>query len=64
MTDDQEFDDQGTATAQPAMIDTGSFFVETKICTNCKQPIEKTLPKPARKQAWVHSHSKSAQCYR
>lgn len=53
--------------AAPKMMDTGTFYVETKVCTNCGQPIEQVGPRPARTEraakAWVHSDNRSVYCH-
>lgn len=43
-------------TAHPRLIDTGSSFATSKICTYCLQPIEQKARK------WVHSHNDSIYC--
>lgn len=56
-----------TEKAEPRLMDTGTFFVETKLCTNCGQEIEQVGPRPARTEkgarAWVHKDNKSMYCY-
>lgn len=51
--------------AVPRLADTGTFFVEVPVCTNCDQPIERSASRPARTEPrpWIHSHNKSMYCY-
>lgn len=47
--------------AEPALMDTGTFFVETRACRHCHLAIEQELL--AGKVAhWVHSDGRGAYC--
>lgn len=45
--------------ATPTLVDTGTIFAETRVCSNCGAPIERVGRGPARSikaaRAWVHS---------
>ena len=57
-----EWLEQMNEKAEPRLMDTGTFYVEVKVCRFCDQPIEKT---PGRYLGlpWVHSGTKSIYCH-
>jgi hypothetical protein len=52
--------------AEPQLMDTGTMFAETPICTSCLLPIVRVAVRPNRiekvSRAWIHRHNRSIYC--